>query len=94
MIGHLYLNSQQQISNFITRREKEEMASECRGNSSWPELLGAQGVEAAATVERENTLVNAQIVLEGSFVTGDFLCTRVRVWVNTRGTVTRVPTIG
>lgn len=64
------------------------------GKSSWPELQGAQGQEAAATIERENPYVDAQIVLEGTFVTGEFSCTRVRVWVDTNGVVTRVPTIG
>ncbi|CAL5337504.1 hypothetical protein CsSME_00020723 [Camellia sinensis var. sinensis] len=72
------------------------MASEveCKGKSSWPELLGAKGETAAATVERENPLVNAVIVLEGTIVTKDFLCTRVRVWVDDCGIVTRVPVIG
>ncbi|XWS75169.1 hypothetical protein CRYUN_Cryun01aG0061900 [Craigia yunnanensis] len=71
------------------------MASdECQGKSSWPELLGTNGEEAAATIERENPNVNAEIVLEGTIVTPDFLCTRVRVWVDTNGIVTRVPIIG
>ncbi|KAF8392253.1 hypothetical protein HHK36_022595 [Tetracentron sinense] len=70
------------------------MASECAGKSSWPELLETQGEVAAATIERENPLVTAIIVLEGSLVSGDFLCTRVWVWVNKSGIVTRVPTIG
>ncbi|GLT93226.1 hypothetical protein SLE2022_110270 [Rubroshorea leprosula] len=70
------------------------MASECQGKSSWPELLGAKGEDAEATIERENPDVDAVVVLEGSVVTADFLCTRVRVWVDTDGFVTRVPVIG
>ncbi|KAJ4722615.1 Proteinase inhibitor [Melia azedarach] len=70
------------------------MASECKGKSSWPELLGAKGEEAAATVERENPYVSAVVVLEGTIVTQEFSCTRVRVWVNTYGTVVEVPRIG
>ncbi|XP_042491128.1 glu S.griseus protease inhibitor-like [Macadamia integrifolia] len=70
------------------------MTSECTGKSSWPELKGKQGEVAAATIERENPEVDAVIVLEGSVVTGDFLCTRVRVWVDEDGIVTRVPAIG
>ncbi|THG00270.1 hypothetical protein TEA_026296 [Camellia sinensis var. sinensis] len=66
----------------------------CISKSSWPELLGAKGETAAATIERENPLVNAVIVLEGTIVTKDFLCTRVRVWVDDCGIVTRVPVIG
>ncbi|KAF8392255.1 hypothetical protein HHK36_022597 [Tetracentron sinense] len=69
------------------------MTSECAGKSSWPELLGKKGEVAAATIERENPLVNAVIVLEGSIVTQEILCTRVRVWVDHSGIVTRVPTI-
>lgn len=64
------------------------------GKSSWPELVGKKGEDAAATIEKQNPHVNAVIVLEGSIVTQDFLCTRVRVWVNTYEIVTRVPTIG
>ncbi|WP_423787590.1 hypothetical protein [Klebsiella pneumoniae] len=32
--------------------------------------------------------------MEGTIVTEDFLCTRVRVWVDTCDTIVRVPTIG
>ncbi|CAB4292227.1 unnamed protein product [Prunus armeniaca] len=56
------------------------MSSECQGKDTWPELLGAQGTDAEATIERENSLVDAQIVLEGTIVTADFRCDRVRVW--------------
>ncbi|CAL0321138.1 unnamed protein product [Lupinus luteus] len=68
--------------------------SECKGKSSWPELVGVQGTEAEATIERENPLVDAIIVLDGSIVTADVRCDRVRVWVNTNGIVIKVPTIG
>ncbi|OMP00347.1 Proteinase inhibitor I13, potato inhibitor I [Corchorus capsularis] len=72
------------------------MADECQGKSSWPELLGANGEIAAATIESENPNVNAVIVLDSpeTIITPDFLCTRVRVWVHTNGNVTRVPVIG
>ncbi|XP_043693253.1 glu S.griseus protease inhibitor-like [Telopea speciosissima] len=62
--------------------------------SSWPELVGEQGEVAVETIERENPTVTAVIVPEGSFVTTDYVCTRVRVWVDENGTVTRKPTIG
>ncbi|CAB4292254.1 unnamed protein product [Prunus armeniaca] len=70
------------------------MSSECQGKNRWPELLGAQGTVAEAKIERENPSVDAQIVPEGSVVTADFRCDRVRVWVDTDGIVTRVPSIG
>ncbi|KAE9589753.1 hypothetical protein Lal_00021609 [Lupinus albus] len=68
--------------------------SECKGKSSWPELVGVQGTEAEATIERENTLVDAIIVLEGTSVTDDFRCDRVWVWVDINGIVQKIPTIG
>ncbi|KAJ6890514.1 inhibitor of trypsin and hageman factor-like isoform X2 [Populus alba x Populus x berolinensis] len=66
----------------------------CQGKSSWPELLGAEGKVAAATIERENPLVDAKIVPEGSVVPLDFRCDRVWVWVDKRGIVIQVPRIG
>ncbi|KAJ7978746.1 Proteinase inhibitor [Quillaja saponaria] len=68
--------------------------SDCRGKDSWPELKGKKGDAAARTIEWENRFVDAVIVLEGSIVTADFRCDRVRVWVDTYGIVTRVPQIG
>ena len=64
------------------------------GKSEWPELLGAQGQAAERTIERENHIVNAVIVVEGTQVTDDFRCDRVRVWVNDYNSVTQVPRIG
>ncbi|KAJ7954763.1 putative Proteinase inhibitor [Quillaja saponaria] len=68
--------------------------SDCRGKNSWPELKGTEGDAAVRIIERENRFVDAQIVLEGTIVTQDFRCDRVRVWVDTNGIVTRVPQIG
>ncbi|KAF3968711.1 hypothetical protein ACB098_02G077700 [Castanea mollissima] len=70
------------------------MSSECKGKSSWPELVGVQGTVAEATIERENSYVDAVIVPEGSSVIKDFRCDRVWVWVDKNGIVYRVPTIG
>ncbi|CAL5337503.1 unnamed protein product [Camellia sinensis] len=70
------------------------MSSDCtKGKSSWPELVGTQGETAVTTIESENPLVNAVIVLEGSIVTQDIRCDRVRVWVDTNGIVVSVPVI-
>ncbi|KAK7268796.1 hypothetical protein RIF29_21505 [Crotalaria pallida] len=68
--------------------------TDCKGKSSWPELVGVKGTVAETTIERENPLVNAIIVAEGTTVTGDFRCDRVWVWVNTNGIVKQVPKIG
>ncbi|CAN1270181.1 Protease inhibitor HPI [Linum perenne] len=64
------------------------------GKNSWPELLGRNGDAAAAVVERENRRVDAVVVREGTPVTDDLRCDRVRVWVNEDRVVTSVPRIG
>ncbi|KAK9152172.1 hypothetical protein Syun_010481 [Stephania yunnanensis] len=72
------------------------MASELcpgAGKQVWPELLGAQASVAVATIRRENANVRPVVIPEGSFVTADFRCDRVRVWVK-GSTVSRVPGIG
>ena len=45
------------------------------------------GEAAAAIIKRENVNVKAGIVKEGTLVTTDFLCDRVRVWVDSYGIV-------
>ncbi|KAF3456856.1 hypothetical protein FNV43_RR01510 [Rhamnella rubrinervis] len=70
------------------------MSSECKGKDSWPELVGQQGKVAEEIIERENPLVNAIIVDEGSSVPLDYRCDRVWVWVNKSGTVISTPRIG
>ncbi|KAH1064642.1 hypothetical protein J1N35_029629 [Gossypium stocksii] len=71
------------------------MASdECQGKSSWPELLRTNGETAAATIERENLNVNAQIISDQAVVLPVVDCTRVWVRVNTDGIVTQVPIVG
>lgn len=52
------------------------------------------GKRAEAIIESENQSVNAKIVPEGSFVTADFRCDRVWVWVDKAENVKQVPRIG
>ncbi|KAM7486480.1 hypothetical protein LguiA_002489 [Lonicera macranthoides] len=79
------------------------MASGCQSNTSlcsdvgkdaWPELCGVLGRTAAATIRKENPSVKPRILLEGTPVTRDIRCDRVRVWVNEAGNVTTVPVVG
>ncbi|TXG72243.1 hypothetical protein EZV62_000822 [Acer yangbiense] len=71
------------------------MTARCPGKKSWPELVGARGEDAVATIKRENSSIHFPIiVVEGTPVTFDYLCTRVWVWVNTSGFVVRVPKVG
>ncbi|KAK7309879.1 hypothetical protein RJT34_06967 [Clitoria ternatea] len=64
------------------------------GKSSWQELVGINGEAATQVIIRENPRVKAFTVPEGSLVTTDFRCDRVRVFVNNQDIVTRVPKIG
>ncbi|OMP01109.1 Proteinase inhibitor I13, potato inhibitor I [Corchorus olitorius] len=65
------------------------------GKSSWPELVGVKGEIAEATIEKENPLVDARIVVVGrAVVTAEFRCDRVWVWVDDNGNVARTPIIG
>ncbi|XP_022975284.1 inhibitor of trypsin and hageman factor [Cucurbita maxima] len=68
--------------------------SSCPGKSSWPHLVGVGGSVAKAIIERENPNVKAVILEEGTPVTKDFRCNRVRIWVNKRGLVVSPPRIG
>ncbi|CAN0898336.1 Proteinase inhibitor [Linum grandiflorum] len=71
------------------------MSSNCPGKNSWPELVGTNGNEAAATVQSENRNVEVMVVVVGrDDVTRDFKCDRVWVWVDDSGVVATVPVIG
>ena len=61
---------------------------------AWPVLVGSHGLDAAATIEKENRNVQATILDEGAFVTTDFRCDRVRVRVDAKGIVKQVPRVG
>ncbi|KAF6175055.1 hypothetical protein GIB67_039603 [Kingdonia uniflora] len=85
----------------LTRERKTKaikihaMANSCGYlKASWPELLGVLGTVAEATIEHENNMLNAVLVKEGSKVTMEYRCDRVRVWVDANGIVTKVPIIG
>ncbi|KAI3668071.1 hypothetical protein L6452_43146 [Arctium lappa] len=68
--------------------------SGCRGKNSWTELVGKNGEDAAVKIEQENPHVHAIMILDGTPVTGDFRCDRVRVVVDCHEIVLRTPTIG
>ncbi|KAI3939990.1 hypothetical protein MKW98_029766 [Papaver atlanticum] len=71
------------------------MSNGCEaGKSSWPELVGCRGKTAENTIEYENRNVNAIVIPEGSPVTLDLRCDRVRVFVDKTGKVVQTPVIG
>ncbi|MQM12570.1 hypothetical protein Taro_045491 [Colocasia esculenta] len=68
---------------------------DCKGKSSWPELVGVDGKKAVAIIERQNPLVEAFNVEEGLGVHLDFRCERVWVWTDKEcGKVIEIPKIG
>ncbi|CAN8314908.1 unnamed protein product [Cochlearia groenlandica] len=53
------------------------------GKTSWPELLGTNGDYAASVIKSENSSFNdVLVILDGTSVTLDLRCDRVRVWVD------------
>ena len=64
------------------------------GKTSWPELVGEEGECAVTTIEKENKLVNAQIIAEGTIIIEIYICDRVLVWVNDNGIVVTTPVVG
>ncbi|XP_055808115.1 trypsin inhibitor 1-like [Solanum dulcamara] len=71
--------------------------SSCPGvrKDTWPELLGVPARLARETIQKENPrLTNIGNVLNGSPVTQDFRCDRVRLFVNVLDFVVQTPRIG
>ncbi|XP_049402191.1 trypsin inhibitor 1-like isoform X2 [Solanum stenotomum] len=71
--------------------------SGCPGvrKDTWPELLGVPAKLARETIQKENPrLTNVVNVLNGSPVTQDFRCDRVRLLVNVLDFVVQMPRIG
>ncbi|GKB45447.1 syntaxin-related protein KNOLLE [Tanacetum coccineum] len=65
-----------------------------KGKTSWPELVGEKGECAVTTIEKENELVHAQIIAEGTIIIEIYICDRVLVWVNDNGIVVTTPKVG
>ncbi|KAF8033410.1 hypothetical protein BT93_D2118 [Corymbia citriodora subsp. variegata] len=64
------------------------------GKSSWPELIRQNAEKAKATIQRENPLVTAVIILPGERRIENYCCNRVFVWADDNGNVSSVPVIG
>ncbi|XP_076940140.1 subtilisin-chymotrypsin inhibitor-2A-like [Bidens hawaiensis] len=64
------------------------------GKSSWPELVGKKGEVAKAIIEKENPVVTAYVILEGTPIPLDYRTDRVWVVVNSEDVVILTPTIG
>ncbi|TMW88527.1 hypothetical protein EJD97_018439 [Solanum chilense] len=67
----------------------------CKGKQSWPALIGVPAQYAKGIIQKENPfIVDVQIVLNGSPVTSDFKCFRVRIAVNILGYAVSMPVVG
>lgn len=66
----------------------------CVGKTAWPELVGTHAKRAEKVIERENPTVDATAVPEGSAMTMDLRCDRVRILVKDFQHVTKTPTVG
>ncbi|XP_051141997.1 inhibitor of trypsin and hageman factor-like [Andrographis paniculata] len=64
------------------------------GKKSWPELVGVDGEAAAAVIKAQNPKLNVIVLKEGTPVTRDLRCDRVRVWVDGAGDVASPPQLG
>ncbi|KAL5712232.1 hypothetical protein ACHQM5_014423 [Ranunculus cassubicifolius] len=65
------------------------------GKTLWPELLGVDGLTAAATIEREDPRLRTVLLREHRHVRiHNYSCFRVRIWVDKNGIVERVPSVG
>ncbi|CAF1081100.1 unnamed protein product [Rotaria sp. Silwood1] len=62
--------------------------------SEWPELVGRNGQEAIRIIKKQTGFKDVITVKEGSVMTTDYRTNRVRIFVDKRGIVTRVPTVG
>ncbi|KAK4487461.1 hypothetical protein RD792_005902 [Penstemon davidsonii] len=76
--------------NFV---QKAKMAT-CQCNQEWPELVGKTGKEAAAAIKEENPKLDVIVLKDGTPVTLDFRCDRVRIMINDCGIVISTPRIG
>ena len=65
------------------------------GKNRWPELVGIKSTIAEHIIRKHNSNVErVETILAGSAVTEDLRCDRVRMFVNIKGIIVEIPTIG
>ena len=67
-----------------------------QGKTEWPELVGQTGVRAKSIIEHETQgrIRRVLTVKVNSMVTMDYRPDRVRIFVDSKGLVAKVPKIG
>nr|XP_043612139.1 subtilisin inhibitor-like [Erigeron canadensis] len=62
--------------------------------TSWPELVGMKAEDAEKKIKEEMARAKVHIIPQDSFVTMDFVSSRVRLFVDSSQNVVRPPRIG
>lgn len=68
--------------------------SASNAKDSWPELVGKNGEEAKAIIEKQLPAATVQVVPNTGMMTMDYRIDRVRVFVDDKGIIAREPRIG
>ncbi|ONH93388.1 hypothetical protein PRUPE_8G229400 [Prunus persica] len=90
----MYQTEKTETDESVSEGERRMASAYCPGKSSWPEIVGEDGEVAAAKIEQEKPDVHAIVIPEGTIITQELRCNRVRVWVDENGVVTTVPRVG
>ncbi|KAL8153185.1 hypothetical protein V2J09_010945 [Rumex salicifolius] len=65
------------------------------GKTSWPELVGVVGCEAAATIKAENSAYKPVVIPKGTATPENLDCTRVFIYISGyKGLVSETPSSG
>ncbi|KAK1428967.1 hypothetical protein QVD17_17808 [Tagetes erecta] len=62
--------------------------------TQWPELLGTKAEDAEKKIKEEMPRAKVHVISHDSFVTMDFVSTRVRLFVDSSQNVVKPPRIG
>lgn len=62
--------------------------------TQWPELLGMKAEDAEKKIKEEMPRAKVHVIPHDSFVTMDFVSTRVRLFVDSSQNVVKAPRIG
>ncbi|KAL3535307.1 hypothetical protein ACH5RR_003768 [Cinchona calisaya] len=61
---------------------------------SWPNLVGMEGNQAKAIIEKDNPVVTVKVIQYGFIHLEGWCCNRVLVWLNDDGKVEVAPIVG
>ncbi|KAK9057782.1 hypothetical protein SSX86_022620 [Deinandra increscens subsp. villosa] len=76
---------------FVTMEPQQTLPTR---KTNWPELLGKKAEDAEKKIKEEMPRAKVHVVPHDSFVTMDFVSTRVRLFVDSSQNVVKAPKIG